>query len=53
MTNLWNFIVPILVIALIFVVTTKAVIGQYFKAKRGFVEDMLGKVKGANDGKGT
>jgi hypothetical protein len=51
MHDLWYMVVPIAVIALIAGVTAKAVIDIYFKRKEGFVDKMLGKLKGANDGK--
>lgn len=49
--DLWNWVVPALVIALIFFLTAKAIIGSYFGAKEGFVERMMTKLKGANNGK--
>jgi hypothetical protein len=51
MNDLWHWVVPALIIALIFYLTARAVIGHYFTAKGGFVEKMANKLKGANDGK--
>lgn len=50
--SLWNMLVPILIVALIFYLMCKAVIGSYFKAKEGFVNKLMEKLKGASNGKG-
>ena len=51
MHNLWDYILLTGIIALICFVTAKAIIGSYFGAKEGFVERMMTKLKGANNGK--
>ncbi len=43
--DLWAWVLPALVIALIFYLTAKASIGSYFRAKEGFVERMMSKLK--------
>lgn len=51
MHDLWNWVVPTTVIALILYLTAKAIIGSYFGAKEGFIDRMVTKLKGANNGK--
>lgn len=51
MSELWHWVLPALIIAMIFYVTAYAVIARYFAEKGGFVEKMMTKLKGANDGK--
>jgi hypothetical protein len=43
--NLWNWIIPIFIIAVIVWVTAKAVIGTYFGAKEGFVDKLVAKLR--------
>ena len=43
--NLWNWIIPTLVIAVIICVTAKALIGMYFGAKEGFVDKLVAKLR--------
>jgi len=41
----------VLIAALILFLACKAIIGSYFKAKEGFVNKLVDKLKGANNGK--
>jgi hypothetical protein len=47
----WHYIIAVLIVALVFYLACKAVIGSYFKAKRGYVNELLDKLKGASNGK--
>ena len=53
MINIFNWLIPAIVIAMICYFTARAIIGQYFTAKEGFVKKMVHRLKGANDGKRT
>ena len=46
-----HYLSPVLIGALILFLTCKAIIGTYFKAKRGYINDLLEKLKGASNGK--
>ena len=47
----WQTIGTVLLAALLLFFTCKAVIGAYFKAKEGFVNKLVDKLKGASNGK--
>jgi hypothetical protein len=47
----WHYIGMVLIAALLLFFTCKAIIGSYFKAKRGFVDEIVDKLKGASNGK--
>lgn len=49
--NSWQNIGIVLLAALILFFTCKAIIGSYFKAKEGFVNKLVDKLKGASNGK--
>jgi hypothetical protein len=51
MTDPWSYIGPALILAFLFYCLSKAVIGNYFKAKEGFVNKLVDKLKGASNGK--
>jgi hypothetical protein len=47
----WQNIGLVLIAALLLFFTCKAIIGSYFKAKEGFVNKLVDKLKGASNGK--
>lgn len=51
MNSLWQFVIPLAVIAMILWLACKAIIGTYFKAKGGFVDQLVEKLKGTSNGK--
>ena len=51
MIDFWYGVVPVSIMALIMWFTCKAAVSIYFKAKESFVDRLIEKLKGANDGK--
>lgn len=49
--NSWNHLLILVIAAVILWLTCKAIIGAYFKAKVGFVDDLISKLKGTSNGK--
>jgi hypothetical protein len=48
---MWQYVIAVPVIALIFYAVSNAIIGSYFKAKRNFVNELVDRLKGAGNGK--
>ena len=50
--DVWQWVLPVAMVALIFWVASRAIISSYFRAKEGFVDRIVDKMKGSNNGKG-
>lgn len=47
----WQYIGAGLIMGAVFYISCRAVIGTYFKAKEGYVNKLMDKLKGASNGK--